>query len=64
MTPKTDFQHARVLGKTDRILAHLQTATQQLDGQGGTIEDMSAAVRTAYELTKDLRDFLTPVDPQ
>jgi hypothetical protein len=61
MTKSTsNIQLSRIIGKDDKILVHLKTATQQLNGEGGSAEEMIGAVRTAYELTLALREFLTP----
>ncbi len=48
----------RTLAKVQRIKEHLQTATNSLNGNGGSIEEMAAAVRAANELTIALADFL------
>jgi hypothetical protein len=65
-TTLNDRDHSRLITKVDRLLAHLQKATCQFNGEPDnagdkiSVDEAIASVRSAYELARDLHDFLTP----
>lgn len=66
MSQLTDgIHHSRIISRTDRILTHLEKVIRQFNGEVDnagdkiSIEDAISSVRSAYELARDLRDFLS-----